>query len=204
MADKIAYVDNVWDVVHAFIRIPAGAALAAGTFADFPSPWSDSEILRRVRDKGKPDVAALGAALVPTIWQRDGRNDAANANRFCAADGSQRRSASIANALAPSTNCWHSQKLTALPRRSFSSPGSHSCAMGRRHAPLALAHLIEHDNWLRPSLIAKENATGPPKRPGRLAVIAARVSAHRGMSHSAILVLDQLGVAPRFGKRIYR
>ena len=29
-ADKIPYVDSVWDAVHTFIRIPAGAALAAG------------------------------------------------------------------------------------------------------------------------------------------------------------------------------
>ena len=29
-ADKIPYVDTVWDMVHTVIRIPAGAALAAG------------------------------------------------------------------------------------------------------------------------------------------------------------------------------
>ncbi|MGZ5271167.1 MAG: DUF4126 domain-containing protein [Ramlibacter sp.] len=29
-ADKIPYVDSVWDAVHTLIRIPAGAALAAG------------------------------------------------------------------------------------------------------------------------------------------------------------------------------
>jgi hypothetical protein len=29
-ADKIPFVDTVWDTVHTFIRIPAGAALAAG------------------------------------------------------------------------------------------------------------------------------------------------------------------------------
>ena len=28
VADKVPYVDNVWDVVHTFIRIPAGAAIA--------------------------------------------------------------------------------------------------------------------------------------------------------------------------------
>jgi hypothetical protein len=31
-ADKIPGIDSVWDVVHTFIRIPAGAALAAGVF----------------------------------------------------------------------------------------------------------------------------------------------------------------------------
>lgn len=30
-ADKIPFVDSVWDAVHTVIRIPAGAALAAGT-----------------------------------------------------------------------------------------------------------------------------------------------------------------------------
>ncbi len=29
-ADKIPYVDSVWDAVHTLVRIPAGAALAAG------------------------------------------------------------------------------------------------------------------------------------------------------------------------------
>ncbi len=29
-ADKIPYLDSVWDSVHTFLRIPAGAALAAG------------------------------------------------------------------------------------------------------------------------------------------------------------------------------
>jgi hypothetical protein len=33
-ADKIPGVDTVWDVVHTFIRIPAGAALAASVFGD--------------------------------------------------------------------------------------------------------------------------------------------------------------------------
>lgn len=34
-ADKIPYLDSIWDVVHTFIRIPAGAVLAAVTFGDF-------------------------------------------------------------------------------------------------------------------------------------------------------------------------
>ncbi len=33
-ADKIPGVDSVWDLVHTFIRIPAGAALAASVFGD--------------------------------------------------------------------------------------------------------------------------------------------------------------------------
>ena len=33
-ADKVPGVDSVWDVVHTFIRIPAGAALAASVFGE--------------------------------------------------------------------------------------------------------------------------------------------------------------------------
>jgi hypothetical protein len=33
-ADKIPGVDSLWDFVHTFIRIPAGAALAASVFGD--------------------------------------------------------------------------------------------------------------------------------------------------------------------------
>ncbi len=35
IADKIPVVDSVWDAIHTFIRIPAGAALAATAFAHF-------------------------------------------------------------------------------------------------------------------------------------------------------------------------
>jgi hypothetical protein len=34
-ADKIPYLDSTWDVIHTFIRIPAGAILAATAFGDF-------------------------------------------------------------------------------------------------------------------------------------------------------------------------
>jgi len=33
-ADKIPWIDSVWDAVHSFIRIPAGAALAAAALGD--------------------------------------------------------------------------------------------------------------------------------------------------------------------------
>src|SRR5689334_25396522 len=33
-ADKIPWLDSIWDAVHSFIRIPAGAALAAMVFGD--------------------------------------------------------------------------------------------------------------------------------------------------------------------------
>jgi uncharacterized membrane protein len=35
VADKVPAVDSVWDVIHTFIRIPAGAILAASAFAHF-------------------------------------------------------------------------------------------------------------------------------------------------------------------------
>jgi len=35
LADKIPVVDSVWDAIHTFIRVPAGAVLAASAFADF-------------------------------------------------------------------------------------------------------------------------------------------------------------------------
>jgi hypothetical protein len=34
-ADKIPAVDSIWDAVHTFIRVPAGAVLAASAFAQF-------------------------------------------------------------------------------------------------------------------------------------------------------------------------
>jgi len=33
-ADKLPWLDTVWDAVHTFIRVPAGAALAAAVFED--------------------------------------------------------------------------------------------------------------------------------------------------------------------------
>jgi hypothetical protein len=35
VADKIPAVDSAWDAIHALIRVPAGAILAATAFADF-------------------------------------------------------------------------------------------------------------------------------------------------------------------------
>jgi len=33
VADKVPYIDSLWDTVHTFIRVPAGAALAFAAFA---------------------------------------------------------------------------------------------------------------------------------------------------------------------------
>ena len=35
VADKIQFVDSIWDVIHTFIRIPAGAVIAATAFGAF-------------------------------------------------------------------------------------------------------------------------------------------------------------------------
>jgi membrane protein insertase Oxa1/YidC/SpoIIIJ len=35
VADKVPWVDSTWDVIHTFIRVPAGAVLAASAFGDF-------------------------------------------------------------------------------------------------------------------------------------------------------------------------
>jgi hypothetical protein len=40
VADKIPAVDTLWDAVHTFIRIPAGAALAAGALGADSATWS--------------------------------------------------------------------------------------------------------------------------------------------------------------------
>jgi hypothetical protein len=39
-ADKIPALDSLWDLVHTFIRIPAGAALAAAVFGGDSATWA--------------------------------------------------------------------------------------------------------------------------------------------------------------------
>ena len=52
-ADKLPLVDSMWDTVHTFIRIPAGAAIAASVFG-FGTP-------------GGPDSAAWATAMAMAI-----------------------------------------------------------------------------------------------------------------------------------------
>ncbi|MCW5635819.1 MAG: DUF4126 domain-containing protein [Rubrivivax sp.] len=40
VADKVPGLDSLWDAVHTFIRIPAGAALAAGVFGGDHAVWA--------------------------------------------------------------------------------------------------------------------------------------------------------------------
>ncbi len=35
VADKVPWIDSTWDLIHTFIRVPAGAILAAAAFGDF-------------------------------------------------------------------------------------------------------------------------------------------------------------------------
>ena len=40
LADKVPWVDSLWDSVHTFSRIPAGAALAYGVFGGDQATWA--------------------------------------------------------------------------------------------------------------------------------------------------------------------
>ncbi len=40
LADKVPWVDSLWDAAHTFIRIPAGAALAYGVFGGDQATWA--------------------------------------------------------------------------------------------------------------------------------------------------------------------
>jgi hypothetical protein len=44
-ADKIPVVDTIWDAVHTFVRIPAGAALAASVFGADQTAWAAAAAL---------------------------------------------------------------------------------------------------------------------------------------------------------------
>jgi hypothetical protein len=45
VADKVPAVDTVWDAVHTFVRIPAGAVLAFALLADVAEPWRTAAAL---------------------------------------------------------------------------------------------------------------------------------------------------------------
>ena len=67
VADKIPGVDTLWDGIQTFIRIPAGAALAAGVFGGFDSAaWTTA-------------AAILGGSLAATShFTKSGARAAAN------------------------------------------------------------------------------------------------------------------------------
>lgn len=67
-ADKVPAIDSLWDAIHTLIRIPAGAALAAGVFGGDGATW--------------PVVAALlGGSLAATShFTKAGARAAVNAS----------------------------------------------------------------------------------------------------------------------------
>ena len=56
-ADKLPWLDSIWDAVHSFIRVPAGAALAAMAFGD-----SSSAVMVAAAILGGSLAAAMHAA----------------------------------------------------------------------------------------------------------------------------------------------
>src|SRR5438477_10546312 len=60
-ADKLPWLDSIWDAVHSFIRIPAGAALAALAFGD-----STNAVIVAAAILGGSLAAAMHAAKAGT------------------------------------------------------------------------------------------------------------------------------------------
>ncbi|MGE5385200.1 MAG: DUF4126 domain-containing protein [Betaproteobacteria bacterium] len=67
LADKIPLVDSVWDALHAFIRIPAGAVLAAGALGNHdPAIMTVAAILGGTLAAGTQAAKAGSRALINT------------------------------------------------------------------------------------------------------------------------------------------
>lgn len=68
-ADKIPYVDSVWDVVHTFIRVPAGAIVAYATVSDMdPTIVIPATLIGggfALASHGTKAAARMGANLSP-------------------------------------------------------------------------------------------------------------------------------------------
>lgn len=68
-ADKIPYVDSVWDVVHTFIRIPAGAVVAYAAVSEMdPSIYIPAALIGgglAFTSHGTKAAARIGANLSP-------------------------------------------------------------------------------------------------------------------------------------------
>jgi hypothetical protein len=69
VADKVPAVDSAWDAVHTFIRVPAGAILAAGAFAHFDPAVRIAALLLggglALSSHGAKAATRLGANLSP-------------------------------------------------------------------------------------------------------------------------------------------
>ena len=67
LADKIPLVDSIWDAVHSFIRIPAGAALAAGALRNHdPALMTVAALLGGTLAAGTHAAKAGSRALINT------------------------------------------------------------------------------------------------------------------------------------------
>ena len=60
-ADKVPWLDSIWDAIHSFVRIPAGAALAAMAFGD-----SSDAVMVAAAILGGSLAAAMHAAKAGT------------------------------------------------------------------------------------------------------------------------------------------
>jgi hypothetical protein len=69
VADKVPAVDSVWDAIHTFIRVPAGAVLAAAAFAKFDPAIRMTALLLggsiALGSHGAKAATRLGANLSP-------------------------------------------------------------------------------------------------------------------------------------------
>jgi hypothetical protein len=69
VADKVPAVDSVWDTVHTFIRVPAGAVLASAAFAHFDPAIRFAALLLgggiALSSHGTKTATRLGANLSP-------------------------------------------------------------------------------------------------------------------------------------------
>lgn len=67
LADKVPGVDSAWDAIHTFIRIPAGAILAAAAFGDINPVWTTiAAILGGTVAAGAHATKAGSRALINT------------------------------------------------------------------------------------------------------------------------------------------
>jgi hypothetical protein len=67
VADKVPWIDSTWDMVHTFIRIPAGALLAAGATGDTIGPLTIAAgLLGGTITAGTHFTKAGGRALINT------------------------------------------------------------------------------------------------------------------------------------------
>ena len=156
-ADKVPYVDNGWDVLHTFIRVPAGAILAARTFGDINPALELAAVLAG----GTIAFAAHGTKAATRLALNVSPEPFSN------------WFASIGEDLAVFGSIWmifHHPILHAHPDRLFSRPGR-----------LAGAEVIAHGE-ARLSGPARSTARGQTGSASAHRFTAARLERHGGSS----------------------